>query len=224
MLRWAELSERCHDEGEQLGLSGTNFGGCVRGLALLVSLLGAASICSARAITWTLNGTFNDGGAVSGTFVFDPDLGASQTISTFNFVVSGGNTSLFFPFNFTPVNSFGAGPVIAAAGSFQFDSNATYTGSGYTNQNYVLQFVPVSPLSDAGGVVNINLSSSFSNNCFDCNPFRVFVTGTVTGPVSPPATPAPPTLLLVFIGLGCAVAYAARDRLRQAFQRKSLLR
>src|SRR5580704_12597209 len=80
---------------------------CARGLALLALVVGGALQCSAAAITWTINGTFADGGTLTGTFVFDPDLGPSQAITVFNFTVSGGNTAVFFPYNFTPSNSYG---------------------------------------------------------------------------------------------------------------------
>jgi len=182
----------------------------LRSIALLSLIFGAASLCSAHPITWTINGTFNDGGTVSGTFIFDPDLGAEQTISTFNVAVSGGNTTVFFPYDFTPANSLALGP-ITGPGQFVFESDSTYIGG----RQYILQFVPASPLSDAGGVVNINVASGYSANCFDCAPFRVFVRGTITPAGTPLPTPAPPSLLLMLAGLACAGLYAARHRLRR---------
>jgi hypothetical protein len=193
--------------------SGTTLTGYSRSLAILSLLVGAAALCSAVPITWTINGTFNDGGTATGTFVFDPDLGV-QTISTFNIAVAGGTTGTFFPFDYTPATSHAVGPVIANQGSLQFESDNNYTGG----EPYVLQFVPASALSDAGGVINI-MSSGFSNNCFDCFPFRAFVSGTITAagtPAPPSATPAPPSLLLILVGLACAGLYAARRRLLKA--------
>jgi hypothetical protein len=194
-----------------LFVSRTAYRGYSGSLALLVSVLGGAvSTCSAHAITWTLNGTFADGGTVSGTFVYDPDLGSTQNINTFNIAVSGGNTGVFFPFDFTPANS--AASVSVNGTQFFFGSLATYTGG----EIYVVQFTTVSPLSDAGGVVNIDLASPDSANCFNCVPFRLFTSGTITVPVTLPSTPAPSTLILVLVGLGCAIPYAARHRRRQA--------
>jgi hypothetical protein len=162
---------------------GTTCRGYARSLWLLVSALGAASISSAHAITWTLNGTFTDVGTVSGTFVFNP-------------------------FDFTPANSAATASVNAT--QFFFGSLANYVGG----EIYVVEFVTVSPLSDAGGVVNINLATSA--NCFNCAPYRLFASGTVTGATTPPATPAPSTLLLMLIGLGCVGLYAARHRRHSA--------
>jgi hypothetical protein len=143
--------------------------------------------------------------------VFDPDLG-TQTISTFNIAVGGGNTGVFFPFDFTPGNSNAIGPVTGNQGALQFESDETFDG-----EPYVLQFVPTTALSDAGGVINIKLSG-FSNNCFDCSPFRAFVSGTISAApaTTPSATPAPPSLLLMLAGLACAVLYAARHRFLKA--------
>lgn len=189
-----------------------------RGLALLASVVGTALFCAAAPKTWTISGTFTDGGTVNGTFVFDPD---TNTFGAFNITVSGGNTSVFFPFTWTPTNAVAEGPFTGEASQIAFVSNAAYPAYA-NNEPYVLQFVPTTPLTDAGGAVSINTSSGYSGNCFDCNPYRAFASASISGPVSsptPPATPAPPTLLLIMMGLACAGAYAVRDRFRQAFNR-----
>jgi hypothetical protein len=171
-------------------------------------MVGAAALCGAHPITWTINGTFNDGGTATGTFVYDPDVGVNRPINTFNVAISGGNTAIFFPYDFTPANSRGEGSE-PPTGIIIFSSDNTYLGG----ETYDLLLVPASPLTDAGGV--INLVSADSGNCFNCNPFRLFTSGTITGaaPPPPPATPAPSSLLLMLVGLACAGLYAARHRI-----------
>src|ERR1035438_7140925 len=148
----------------------------VRSLALLALVVGGSSQCSAAAITWTINGTFTDGGTVTGTFVFDPDLGPIQTITVFNFTVSGGNTAVFFPYNFTPSNSHGTSFASAYPSLFEFSTNSAYT----SGEPYTLNIIPVSQLTNAGGSINLNTAAS--NNCFGCNPYRLFASGTVSSP------------------------------------------
>jgi hypothetical protein len=181
--------------------------GYSRSLAILSLMVGAAALCSAHPILWTINGTFSDGGTVTGTFVYDPDVGVNRPINTFNVAVSGGDTAVFFPYDFTPANSRGEGSE-PPTGVIIFSSDNTYLGG----ETYDLSFVPASPLTDAGGVINLNVSSPESGNCFDCDPFRTFISGTITA-ATPPATPAPPSLLLILVGLTCAGLYAARHRI-----------
>ena len=57
----------------------------------------------ADTIQWTLNnGSFADGGAVSGSFVWDT---TSETATSFNFAVSGGNTGTFPPITYSNLTS-----------------------------------------------------------------------------------------------------------------------
>ena len=152
----------------------TTLSRCARSLALLALVVGGASQCSAAAITWTINGIFTDGGTVTGTFVFDPDLGPIQPITVFNFTVSGGNTAVFMPYNFTPSNSYGASFASAYPSLFEFSTNSAYT----SGEPYSLNIVPVSQLTNAGGSINLNTAAS--DNCFNCNPSRLFASGTVS--------------------------------------------
>jgi hypothetical protein len=94
--------------------------------AAMLFILTAASALSVP-ITWTINATLSDGATVTGSFVFDPDLG-EQIITNFNINISAATpgtliepgegglpTSVFFPFDFTPANSVAYG---AIGGSF----------------------------------------------------------------------------------------------------------
>ena len=86
--------------------------------------------------------------------------------------------SVFFPFDFTPANStlaFNAN----APGQIAFASNATFPDTVAQNpESLVLEVTPASPLSNAGGTINISLSNSAE--CFDCNRYRLFASGTIS--------------------------------------------
>jgi hypothetical protein len=152
-----------------------------------------ACLTTAAPVTWTLrNVVFSDKGVATGSFVHDADTGS---ITNWNISTTGGNTAVFFPFNFTPANSTAA--FYTATGGFNFFSTALFPAEG--DENLLFQLVPVSPLTDAGGAVNINVQSQNSDECFDCYPSRSFVSGFVTtrttvtpvttGPVYWSATP-----------------------------------
>ena len=62
----------------------------VLGAVMMLGL--AAGQANAATIHWTLyDGAFNDGGTVAGSFLWDTDL---QTVTSWNFVVAGGNVEL----------------------------------------------------------------------------------------------------------------------------------
>jgi hypothetical protein len=153
-----------------------------------------ACLTTAAPVTWTLrNVVFNDGGVATGFLVYDADTGS---ITDWNIATTGGNTSVFLSFEFTPANSTALANRIN--GEFSFYSTALFPAEG--DENLVFEFVPASPLTDAGGTVNINLQSLNSGECFDCDPDRSFVSGFVTSrtTVTPVTTgpvywsPAPP--------------------------------
>jgi hypothetical protein len=164
-------------------------------LQLMFVVMLAGSTALANSITWIINATLSDGATVTGYFVFDPDLGSNQSITNFNIKVSAATpgtlsqsgddglpTSVFFPFNFTPANSVAAGPRPTDGGSFGFISNTSFTNpiAGSPSENLVLDFVPVSPLTDTSSTTinnsNINVTSGWSGECFDCDPYVTFGT------------------------------------------------
>ncbi len=141
----------------------------------------AACTAFSAPITWNLsNATFNDGGAATGYFVFDPDAG---TVSSWNIVASAG--SILSAFTYTPANSqAGSQPDGGCPGPhISFVSNATFPNGlqpPYNlNENRDLCLAFASALTDTGGTVNLNLTTS--DECLDCNPYRNFTQGSVQG-------------------------------------------
>jgi hypothetical protein len=179
-----------------------------REVMLFVVALILVGRCFASPITWTLqNAVFADGGAATGFFVFDPDTTCNGCIPAFaNWDIStfGGNTSVFFPFEFTPANSFAVwGPSFNGDEGIIFDSNQLFPNNLPPPLNFnealSLRIIPVSYLTDAGGTINMDLSNLYQGECFNCNPFRFFISGSVA------STPEPRSLSLALLAiLGCA--------------------
>jgi hypothetical protein len=157
--------------------------------AVLLAFSGASAFSAP--ITWTLDATLDDGATVTGTFVYNPDAGF-QDITNFNIQVSAATiptltepldeglpTSIFPAFDFTPSNSDAAGPFSDHEGSFSFLSDDfTYDGG----DSLVLQFVPLSPLTDLSPTTitnaDINVNAGNSTECYDCNPYVCFAGAT----------------------------------------------
>src|SRR5262245_30771823 len=57
-----------------------------------VAIVAIPTFATAAPVTWMVTGTFEDGGSVGGSFVFDA---ATNTVPTWNVSVSGGNTGVF---------------------------------------------------------------------------------------------------------------------------------
>jgi len=152
-----------------------------RTLFPLAILLCCSLSLNARPITWTLNATFDDGGTASGGFTYDADTG---TFSNWNVSTAGGNTSVFFPFTFTTSNStLGFNQNDKSGRQFVFSSNATFPDSLAPNpESLDLGITPVSPMSDAGGTLEISPGATlvFSGECFDCGPARNITVGTLS--------------------------------------------
>jgi hypothetical protein len=133
-------------------------------------------------LTWTLNAAFGDGGMAVGVFTFEA---GTRTFSNWNVSTTGGNTSVFFPFGFTPANSFlGFNNPLndPSQREITFVSNAAFPDpSAPSPESLVLAFTPDSPLTDAGGSINISPGATlvFSGECFDCVPARLITSGTV---------------------------------------------
>jgi hypothetical protein len=199
-------------------------------LAFAAAIAGSSAL--AAPITWTINATLDDGATVTGSFVFNPDLGPFEIITNFNINISAATistltepfdsglpTSIFPAYDFTPANSTAEGPF--ANSQFNFTSNAfTYGG-----ENLVLSFVPASPLTDASSTTitnsNIAVNNVYSEECFDCDPYVCFAGA--TGGICPSAsvgTPEPGELPLVAFALGC-VLIVRRQRDRRARPRFS---
>jgi len=143
---------------------------------MICSSLKLAVLCAAAAmgawaapITWNVNGTFTDGGVLSGSFTFDAD---TNTIPTWSISVSGGNTAVFPDLTYvTGIIPAGFNNFLAPEEQFIFyDPNSTR----------LLILSSVAPLTNAGGSIGMLGfvdNTNFSGECYNCNPTRFLVRG-----------------------------------------------
>lgn len=180
-------------------------------LLLLTSALVVAQIGSASTVNWSLNAiTFNDGATATGTFDWDAD---SQTLSNWNISTTSGTLSAF---TYTPADST-AGAYYQVAG---YEKEYLFMANGSTRQ---LRLTPVSALTDAGGMVDVNLNTwgggSGSVECFNCSPYRPVVSGAfTTDATAPEGTPEPPSAGMLGCGLIGSVIFV---RMRQNRAKRS---
>jgi hypothetical protein len=156
-------------------------------------------VFGAAQLVWGLSATFNDGGTAIGYFVYD----LNENFYTYwDVSTAGGNTSTFFPFEFTPENSAigyiansGSGPTILMR------SNSSFT-SQVPGPSEPLVFEPTlaSQISGNEGTIKILPGKSnyigwgtVSAECFSCYPYRNITKGVVTtsGPLLPTVTATP---------------------------------
>jgi hypothetical protein len=142
-------------------------------------------------VVWRLSADFADGGVAIGYFVFDQ---REESFSNWEILTTGGDTDVFFPFDFTPENSgmFFDSNVPGGRGIY-FTSAAVFPDSKSNGVPENLDLVAIldAPLSGAGGTMRIltgQLPDGYSSvECFDCDPSRVITRGvvTTTGPLPP---------------------------------------
>lgn len=154
----------------------------LRGLGALALALCAAS-AAAFPVTWTLSGaTFSDTGTATGSFVYDAD---TNTVSNWSVTVAGGDTQTFPPITYDPGTSIGS----------YNQQNATTIGTQFivNASARAIRLPGMTPLSNAGGTVAINLASGFQGECYNCSPFRPFTAGSLVGSAAPQITSAAST-------------------------------
>lgn len=176
-------------------------------LSLFACLLCCAVSLHAAPITWVLEDvTFEDGAIATGSFVFDAD---SNSVLDWNIGVSGGDVWVFPDFSYTPATITAIGVFQAGAGqSLQFfvDGNAP----GGTPESRLLSLTTDTALTNAGGSVSLLSQVSTpdgmfeSVECYNCNPFRLIVSGTLT------AIPLPAAFWLFGSGLIGLIGLARR--------------
>ena len=177
------------------------------GLGLSLFVLSAAH-AAAGPITWNFTGTFTDGGSASGSFIFDAGLDtySSVNISTTSGSAFGGAHYLVAEPQFTN-NSANVDFAPAVVGD--------YTGTP------VLFLLFSTPLTNAGGTIAINTSSSSEENCtaINCNGnnsvLRFFSSGSVRSGAAVTATPEPSSIMMAGLGLAALAAWRNRAK-RQA--------
>lgn len=170
-------------------------------LAIALIALTGASLASAAPVTWNLlDISFDDGGSASGSFVFDADTETvlSWDITTLDSV----NPNLPTPFTFTNTNPhliFVDGPGdFAGLNGHSIIFNDGTTTSGGARQ---LRFATLSPLTNAGGTVGLDLALFAGDSNIECNNCGSprYITGgfLTTNPI-----PLPASVLLLGSALG----------------------
>lgn len=148
----------------------------------VVVILFASCAALGAPVTWTLqNVTFTDGATATGSFVYDA---ATNTLSQASISISGGDTNTFPPLTYVYPN----GNVTSIGGA---PPNAVFLGTlvslrgptsaAFNNRPRDLRIDTVTPLTDAGGTIQINTATN-SVECFNCNPFRTFSSGSFVAP------------------------------------------
>ena len=160
-------------------------------LLLLVALSCATAF--GGPVTWTLNNAvFDDGGIATGNFVFDA---ATDSVNSYQISVSGGNTNFFPAFvyqNGSPHNT-GASSSHQSGWSFLLFSTDLLIPEGLDNPRALR--LPFDGLPESGGTVAFNLANPFQGECYNCNPWRPFVSGEATAR-SANTVPEPATFLV----------------------------
>ncbi|MFZ0427921.1 MAG: hypothetical protein WAO20_07375 [Acidobacteriota bacterium] len=164
---------------------------------LLVLALLAVQIPAFGAVTrWTLSGvTFSDGGTAEGFFDLNAAPGTLGVVENWQITVSGGNAGLFPEFTYTPENT--------TANRFNGGNPQPEISFNEADTRRQLRVTPVGALTDAGGVVDIDLETagngSGSIECFNCAPARVITAGSLV------AGSAQETLLFPQFGNGAGL-------------------
>ena len=152
----------------------------------------------AAPLTWTLNNAvFGDGGTAVGSFVYD-----ASTLTVVSYSIQTSQDAPDFP-GFLYQNG---APNNISATVFPI-SDLILFATSFTNGNpngIQLRLAPVAGLTDAGGVVSLNLNSGLSVECYNCSPHRPFVSGEMV------SVPEPATALLVLVPLAWGVLVRRR--------------
>lgn len=165
---------------------------------LIITLLLSGPFIQARAavLRWTLNDVvFSDGGQASGYFDIDATLMSMPSCEDcvsrsgmldWNITVSGGEEYNFPNFSFTPNSSWDE---VESAKPPRFPGTIIIFHEKRDNDTpeRIISFYLASPLTNEGGEIPlIQIDSGVgSGECFNCNPYRKIVSGTLT------ASPAP---------------------------------
>ena len=169
-----------------------------RSWVILWALLCAGS-ASAVPITWSLQGVrFSDGGAASGSFVYDATV---NLYSSINIVTTTGSVRTGAIYLFVNPNAFISTAINLAAVT---KNSGDLTGTPWFDSLFL------APLTNAGGTVGIDTmhgggeASCAPPNCIGTTePNRSFAAGAVT------SAPEPSTILLFALGLGVLPSLAA---------------
>ncbi len=126
----------------------------------------------AEHVSWELVGvTFEEGGIVEGTFYYDTVTGDVFNVAL---SVSGGNEIDFPPTTYTDEHYLECYYNWAPECTFMFEMAA----------NRQLRLTFVEPLVAGGGTVAVDTQTEYDSGsveCYNCNPWRIIVSGSIVG-------------------------------------------
>ncbi|UXI70181.1 hypothetical protein [Tahibacter amnicola] len=144
--------------------------------SVAATLLGLSTVASAVPVRWVImDSRFEDGGVLSGTFVFDAD---TRQISQWNVSVSGGGVVAFPPFTYDEAAASGV-----YEGGYGNPQDSVILQSRTSERQ--LRVTPNAAFTNAGGTVPINLNTAQDHSagleCYNCGPARIIVSGNFVG-------------------------------------------
>jgi len=169
-------------------------------LGILVAGILMAASASADQVTWDITGQFDDGGTISGSFVYDADLNQFSSID----VTTSAGSVLSGALYTLPDPCCGSVPYFLLFVTTTGDLTGTPVFSDYL----------VSPMTDAGGTIDLATSGApifAEESCANanCTGPAGLERAVISGDVS--SVPEPSTFLLV-LPLGVLMAALRRER------------
>jgi hypothetical protein len=176
-------------------------------LAAICALVVSAGSAWAVPVVWTFSGgTFSDGGTISGSFIYDADLGANGTFSSVNVTTTMGTN--FIGATYDLIDTSFVGPILFSL---------LTQGSGNLTGVHDLTFAVPPGMTDAGGALGLTGGSDsvVEGTCLNsvCNVVadaRTVTAGTIDGVAE--SAPEPASMLLA--GIGAAAIALRRSVLR----------
>ncbi len=174
-------------------------------LALIVGLLVFATLLPVKAATivWSLeNARFDDGGTVTGSFVWDTDFNG---VLSYNFTVTGGDTASFSsPFTYSESLPGHFGAYLPSVNILSFSD---FSGPG--SRDFRIGLFNEDLLNTPIAILALDAVPGTGDNgyleCFNCTPLRLGLAGAYLS-----AVPLPAAFWLFATALAGLVGYGRR--------------